>query len=79
MTLQDYLHSLQGKRVAVIGIGISNQPLIRLLLSRGIAVTACDRKSRDALGPLAEELEGRGGRLHLGVVENNIGHGVPSL
>ena len=66
MTFEEYLKSLQNKTVAVIGIGVSNQPLIRLLLSRGIAVTACDRKSRDALGPLAEELEGRGCRLHLG-------------
>ena len=66
MTFEEYLKSLQNKTVAVIGIGVSNQPLIRLLLSRGIAVTACDRKSREALGPLAEELEGRGCRLHLG-------------
>ena len=27
ITLQDYLTSLQGKRVAVIGIGVSNTPL----------------------------------------------------
>ena len=44
MTLQDYLHALQGKRVAVIGIGVSNQPLLRLLLEAGVSVTACDKK-----------------------------------
>lgn len=65
MTFDEYLQSLQDKTVAVIGIGISNQPLIQLLLSRGIAVTACDKKSWDAL-PLAEELEKRGCRLQLG-------------
>ena len=32
ITLQDYLASLQGKRVAVIGIGVSNTPLIKTLL-----------------------------------------------
>ena len=30
MTLREYLHSLAGKTVAVIGIGVSNQPLLRL-------------------------------------------------
>lgn len=66
MTFEEYLKRLQNKTVAVIGIGVSNQPLIRLLLSRGVAVTACDKKSREALEPLAEELEEKGCRLRLG-------------
>ena len=66
MTLQDYLHSLQGKRVAVIGIGVSNQPLLRLLLEAGVSVTACDKKDRAALGPMADELEAAGCALQLG-------------
>ena len=66
MKFEDYLSSLQNKTVAVIGIGVSNRPLIELLLSRGVAVTACDKKDRAALGPLAEELEGKGCRLRLG-------------
>ena len=60
MDLDAYLTSLQGKRVAVIGIGVSNRPLIQLLLSGGNLVTARDRKSKDALGPLAQELEKQG-------------------
>ena len=43
MTLQDYLHALQGKRVAVIGIGVSNQPLLRLLLERRGTVLTRDQ------------------------------------
>ena len=66
MTFEEYLTSLEGKRVAVIGIGISNQPLIELLLQRGIAVTARDKKDRTALGALAGELESRGAVLRLG-------------
>ena len=66
MEFEAYLESLRGKTVAVIGIGVSNQPLIRLLRSRGIAVTACDRKSREALGTVAEELEAAGVTLRLG-------------
>ena len=57
MTLQEYIASLRGKTVAVIGIGVSNTPLLRLLLREGIAVTAGDRSDRAKLGALAEELE----------------------
>ena len=66
MTFEEYLSSLQDKPVAVIGIGVSNQPLIRLLLERGIAVTACDKKNRETLGIVAEQLEANGCRLRLG-------------
>ncbi|MDO4315699.1 MAG: UDP-N-acetylmuramoyl-L-alanine--D-glutamate ligase [Oscillospiraceae bacterium] len=66
MTFEEYLDSLQNKTVAVIGIGVSNQPLIELLLERGVAVTACDKKDRAALGALADHLEARGAKLHLG-------------
>ena len=66
MKFEEYLSSLCDKTVAVIGIGVSNRPLIELLLSRGIMVTACDKKDRTALGPLAKELEGKGCRLQLG-------------
>ena len=66
ITLQDYLTSLQGKRVAVIGIGVSNTPLIKTLLQAGISVTACDKAPRTAFGALADELESMGAVLHLG-------------
>ncbi|MEG1073410.1 MAG: UDP-N-acetylmuramoyl-L-alanine--D-glutamate ligase, partial [Oscillospiraceae bacterium] len=61
-----YLASLQGKRVAVIGIGVSNTPLIQLLLRADIAVTACDRHTYEELGEVAENLESLGAELHLG-------------
>ena len=66
MRFEEYLTSLQNQTVAVIGIGVSNQPLIRLLLSRGISVTACDKKSREALGVVGDQLEAMGCRLQLG-------------
>nr|WP_325213212.1 UDP-N-acetylmuramoyl-L-alanine--D-glutamate ligase [uncultured Oscillibacter sp.] len=66
MRFEEYISSLRDKTVAVIGIGVSNRPLIELLLSRGVAVTACDKKDRAALGALAEELEEKGCRLRLG-------------
>lgn len=63
---EEYLSSLRNKTVAVIGIGVSNRPLIELLLSRGVAVTACDKKDRATLGAPTEELVGKGCRLRLG-------------
>ena len=66
ITLQQYLDSLQGKRVAVIGIGVSTTPLIKTLLRAGIDVTACEKNPRDKFGGLAEELETMGAILHLG-------------
>ena len=66
MNFEESLDSLQNKTVAVIGIGVSNQPLLKLLLDRGIAVTACDKKDRESLGIVAEQLEANGCRLRLG-------------
>ena len=65
-TIQDYLASLRGKRVAVIGIGVSNTPLIKMLLRSGIEVTACDKRQRDDFAGQAEELESLGAELRLG-------------
>jgi len=65
-TIQDYLASLKGRRVAVIGIGVSNTPLIKMLLRAGIEVTACDKNQREDFGGLAEELESLDAELHMG-------------
>ena len=32
MTLREYIDTIRNKKVAVIGIGVSNTPLLRLLL-----------------------------------------------
>ena len=66
MKFEEYLDSLQGKTVAVIGIGVSNRPLIELLAARGVSVTARDRQQRQALGDYAARLEEMGCRRCLG-------------
>ena len=66
MTLREYVDSIRNKRVAVIGIGVSNTPLLDMLLAEGIRVTACDKRTREQMGHQAEELERRGCTLHLG-------------
>ncbi len=66
MDLQEYLSELKSKRVTVIGIGVSNTPLIRLLREHGVAVTACDKTPREEMTDRAEELEALGAKLVLG-------------
>lgn len=61
-----YFDTLKGKRVAVLGIGVSNRPLIRMLLARGIETLACDKTPRGALDPEVLELERLGAKLHVG-------------
>ena len=66
MTLSEYINSLKGKEVTVLGIGVSNRPLIELLLSNGISVTARDKQTREKLSDAADSYEARGCRLVLG-------------
>ncbi|HEY8426600.1 MAG TPA: UDP-N-acetylmuramoyl-L-alanine--D-glutamate ligase [Limnochordales bacterium] len=58
--------SWQGVRVAVIGLGVENLPLVRYLVAHGANVVAADRKNAEELGPRAEALEKLGVRLVLG-------------
>ena len=66
MDCKQFFEQIKGKRIAVCGIGISNTPLILNFLNNGAIVTACDRRSREALGELAEKIENAGGNLQLG-------------
>ena len=67
MTLDSYIRSLRGKTVSVVGLGVSNRPLLRLLLDAGYAVTVRDKRTRDRFGEEeAAALENAGCRLVLG-------------
>ena len=63
MTIDD-VDYFCGKRCDVLGIGISNIPLIRMLSAVGAFVTARDKKND--IGELKEELEALGVKLVLG-------------
>ena len=63
---QQYFRSLQGKKVAVLGLGVSNRPLVRLLLEYGCDVTGCDKTVREKLDREVLELERQGCKLSLG-------------
>ena len=64
MNLDGYMNALRGKTAAVLGVGVSNRPLIQLLVDHGCAVTARDKKTD--LGDLGPALEAEGVRLRLG-------------
>ena len=65
-TIQKYLETLKGKRVAVIGLGVSNRPLVEGLLGAGVKVLVCDKRRREEFNGLIEALERRGLETALG-------------
>lgn len=66
MELRTYFERLKDKKVLVLGLGVSNRPLVRLLLKYGISVVGCDRTEREKLDDEVLELEKMGCKLHLG-------------
>ena len=63
---EQYFTALRGKKIAVLGLGVSNRPLVRLLLEFGCDVTGCDRTPREKLDAEVLELEQAGCVLRCG-------------
>jgi UDP-N-acetylmuramoylalanine--D-glutamate ligase len=66
MNLNDYISSVKDKKIAVVGFGVSNAPLIFRLLEAGCSVRVCDRSAREAIGAAADRAEAMGATLTLG-------------
>ena len=66
MEKSSILELVKREKCAVIGIGVSNRPLVEYLLGVGSRVRAYDKKTREALGEIAEELEAKGAELSCG-------------
>ena len=64
--LETYFTGLQGKRIIVLGLGVSNRPLVRMMLRYGCTVIGCDRTPREKLDAEVLELEAAGCELRLG-------------
>ena len=47
-TIEQFKKCVNKKNVTVIGIGISNLPLIKYLVKAGACVKACDKRTREA-------------------------------
>ena len=61
-----YFTSIKDQKIAVLGLGVSNRPLVRLLLEFGCTVTGCDRTPREKVDAEVLELEELGCKLSLG-------------
>ena len=66
MTIDQKLEQLKNKRIAVLGLGVSNRPLVKMLLAAGCNVTGCDRVAREKADAEVLELEKLGCTLSLG-------------
>ena len=62
---ETYFAGLKDKKIAVLGLGVSNRPLVRLLLEHGCSVIGCDKTPREKLVVEVLELEKSGYLLHL--------------
>lgn len=58
--------SININNAAVLGIGISNRPLIEYLLNKGAALSARDFKPREKLEPFVSEIESKGVKVICG-------------
>ncbi len=66
MNFDAYFTSLKNKKIVVLGLGVSNRPLVKLLLRYGCTVTGCDRTPREKLDAEVLELEQLGCTLKVG-------------
>ena len=63
---EEYFSSLKDKKIAVLGLGVSNRPLVKLLLEFGCDVIGCDKTPREKLDDEVLALEKAGCKLHVG-------------
>ena len=66
MDCKKFFEQINGKKIAMCGIGVSNTPLILDFLSKGAKVYALDRRTREMIGETADMLEKSGAELRLG-------------
>ena len=64
--IEGFFKGSAGKRICFVGIGVSNTDAMLLFAKKGAVVTACDKKTREALSETAARLEEAGIALKLG-------------
>ena len=82
--LKDFEKNMKDKNITVIGVGISNKPLIEYLVSLGAKVSACDKRTAEELGDTYDWLKGLGvkfygGEDYLEHIEGDIVFKTPGL
>lgn len=66
MNTSQFWEKISTKKIAMCGIGISNNELIADFLEKGARVYVCDRRTREQIGGICDELEAKGAELRLG-------------
>ena len=66
MNFDEYFRSLRGKKILVMGLGVSNRPLVRMLLAYGCDVTGCDKTPREQFDDELRELAAFGCKMKVG-------------
>ena len=64
--IQIFFNEMKNKKVAFIGVGVTNTDLIKLFLKKGIRVTVLDRKDKEKMGKVYDELKELGSDFRLG-------------
>lgn len=77
--LEEFKAYIKGRNVAVMGMGVSNTPLIRYLMDLDANITVFDRKSEEELGKaICEEYILQGVKFSLGdnYLDNLVGYDI---
>lgn len=64
--ITDFFEMLKTKRVALVGFGVTNNGIAKMLAAKGVDVTIHDRQERAELGDVCDEMEKAGVQLSLG-------------
>ena len=64
--LEEKIAAWRHRTIVVLGLGVSNRPLVRLLLENGCHVIGCDRTPREKLDAEVLDLEAKGAELRVG-------------
>ena len=64
--MDEFNQKIRGSKVAVVGIGVSNVPLIKFLINHGASVVAHDKRTESQLGVTYNELKALGVEFILG-------------
>ena len=63
---KEFKDFIKNKKVAVVGVGVSNTPLIMFLVKLGAKVTGFDAKNKEELGSMVSDFEEVGVNFELG-------------
>ncbi len=64
--ITDFFEMLRTKRVGLVGFGVTNNGIAKMLAQKGVDVTIHDRQERGELGDICREMEEAGVRLSVG-------------